>query len=151
MISNLRPQWDGPFTVKAWLKPFHSWAGAAPAPWPVSDAGQEGAEHEVELLLNQWEICCITRYLVQWRGHTSADDEWLRAEDLPHCQETVAEYDAAATRRRAAPRPEPAAPPVVAQAPAPAAAPLGPPRRFPARCSIGGSGGGSDCCCRRRR
>jgi hypothetical protein len=41
---------------------------------------------------------------VRWRGHTSvdSDDEWLRAEDfkLAHCQERVAEYDAAAPRRR---------------------------------------------------
>ena len=71
-IGKLRPRWDGPFTVTACpspnaytlalprkmrcsptvnvdrLKPFHSRAGAAPAPGPVSDAGQEG-EHEVEL------------------------------------------------------------------------------------------------------
>jgi hypothetical protein len=41
----------------------------------------------------------VTRYLVRWRGHTSADDEWLRAEELAHCQDKVAEYDAAAPRR----------------------------------------------------
>ena len=34
------------------LKPFSERTGAAPAPGPVSDAGQEG-EHEVELLLNR--------------------------------------------------------------------------------------------------
>jgi hypothetical protein len=112
------------------LKPFHSQAGAAPVPGPVSDAGQDG-EHEVELLLNRREISCITHCLVRWRGHSSADDECLRAEDLSHCQEKVAEYDAAAARRRAAPRPEPAAPQVVATAPAPAAAPLGPRRPAP--------------------
>jgi hypothetical protein len=34
-----------------------------------------------------------------------ADDEWLwRAEELTHCQEKVAEYDATAPRRRAARR-----------------------------------------------
>jgi hypothetical protein len=72
-------------------------------------------------------------YLVQWRGHTSADNEWLRAKDLLHCQEKVAEYDATASRCSAAPRgprPEPVEPPVVAPAPAPAAAPLGPPTDF---------------------
>jgi hypothetical protein len=53
-----------------------------------------------------------------------------RREILSHCQEKVAEYDAAALRRRSAPRSEPAAPPVVATAPAPAAAPLGPPAGF---------------------
>ncbi len=43
----------------------------------------------------------VTRsgYLVRWRGHTSAVtvDEWLRLEELAHCLEKVAEYDAAAT------------------------------------------------------
>ena len=37
-------------------------------------------------------------------GHTSADDEWIREEELGHCLEKVAEYDAAAPRRRAARR-----------------------------------------------
>ena len=32
----------------------------------------------------------------------SADDAWLRLEELAHCQEKVAEYDAAALRRHAA-------------------------------------------------
>ena len=27
----------------------------------------------------------VTHYLVRWRGHTSADDEWLREEELVHC------------------------------------------------------------------
>ena len=31
----------------------------------------------------------------------SADDAWLRLEELAHCQEKVAEYDAAALRRHA--------------------------------------------------
>ncbi len=61
-------------------------------------------EHEVELLLNRTEKRGVTRYLVRWRGHTPADDEWLRAEELLHCPEKVAEYDAAAPRSRAARR-----------------------------------------------
>jgi hypothetical protein len=67
----------------------------------VSELGQEG-EHEVELLLNSKEILWVLHYLVRWRGHTSADNEWLRAADLAHCPERVAEYDAAAPRRRRA-------------------------------------------------
>jgi hypothetical protein len=115
------------------LKPFFERAGAAPAPGPVFDAGQAG-EHEVDLLLNRRLVRGLMRYLVRWRGHTSADDEWLRAKELAYCQEQVAEYDAAAPRRHAARRSDPSAEPAAAQpaapAPASAAAPLGPPAGF---------------------
>ena len=50
----------------------------------MSDAGQEG-EHEIELLLNRQTLRDVTRYLVLWRGHASADNEWLRLEELAHC------------------------------------------------------------------
>jgi hypothetical protein len=46
------------------------------------------------------EIRWVLHYLVtvRWRSHTSADDEWLLAEELAHCpdSERVAENDAAA-------------------------------------------------------
>ena len=72
----------------------------------------------------------VTRYLLQWKGHTSADDEWLRAEELAHCPEKVAEYDAAAPRRRAALQggqgaAAAASPPVPAEGFAPLLAPTG--------------------------
>jgi hypothetical protein len=98
------------------LTPFFAREGASPPPGPVSDAGQEG-EHEVELLLNRLEIRGVQvmrRYLMLWRGHTSADDEWLAAAGgagaLPGEGGEASEYDAApaAPRRRAAQRDPPA-------------------------------------------
>ena len=95
-IGKLRPRWDGPFTVTACpspnaytltlqvrmrcsptvnvdrLKPSIERAGSTPAPGPVSYAGNEG-EHEVELLLNRLTVRVVTRYLVLWCGHASAD------------------------------------------------------------------------------
>ena len=147
-IGKLRPRWDGPFTVTACpspnahtlalprrmlcsptvnvdqLKPFHERADAPPAPGPVSDAGQEG-EHEVELLLNRKTQRGVTRYLVRWRGHTSADDEWLRVEELLHCQEKVAEYEASPAARLEHAGAAAAPPPPAAAVPAPLLAPTG--------------------------
>ena len=146
-IGNLRPRWDGPFTVIACpcpiaytlalpprmscsptvnvdrLEPKFPRHGAPTPPGPVSDPGQQG-EHEVELLLNRRRVRGVLRYLVRWRGHSSADDSWLRVEDLSLCAEKVAEYDAAAPRPRAARRGD-----VHSSVPAPvpdAAAPVAP-------------------------
>ncbi len=151
-IGTLRPRWDGPIRLTVQAPTLHP----RPAPQdalqpdgqcrpphallrasrggagPVADAGQEG-EHEAELLLSRRLVRGVTRYLVRWWGHASADDEWLRAEELAeelaHCQEKVAEYDATAPRRRAARRADPAAAPSSAP-PAPAPAPLVPPAGF---------------------
>jgi ATP-dependent helicase/nuclease subunit A len=64
-----------------------------PPPGPVSAAGRAG-EHEVELLLNRQLVPPVVRgvmhYLVRWRGHTAADDSWLRVEELEHCRDLVA-------------------------------------------------------------
>ena len=83
------------------LKPYFARADEPPPPGPVSDAGQEG-EHEVELLLNRRLFRGVTQYLVRWRGHASPADEWRRVEELDHCRDLVAEYDAIAPTRRAA-------------------------------------------------
>ena len=105
------------------FKPSFERAGSSPAPGLVSDEGEEG-EHEVELLLNRRMVRGVTHYLVRWRGHASADDYWLRLEELAHCPEKVAEYDAAAPRRGIARRPGPAAGPAVPPDAAPEPAPL---------------------------
>ena len=76
----------------------------------------------------------MTRYLVQWRGHTSADDSWLRLGELAHCPEKVAKYDGVASRRRTARRAArtalPAAAPPAAPAPTRVLAPLVGPAGF---------------------
>lgn len=56
----------------------------------------------MELLLNRQTVRGVTRYLVRWRGHAAPEDQWLREEELTHCPALVAEYDAAAPRRRGA-------------------------------------------------
>jgi hypothetical protein len=63
------------------LKPFRaSRRRAPPAPGPgqvsASDPRQED-QHEVELLPNRKKKRGVTRYLVLWQGHLSADDEWI--------------------------------------------------------------------------
>ena len=93
----------------------------------------------MELLLNRRTVRGVTRYLVRWRGHTSADDEWLREEELVHYRETARRWrrmmppspsscgspgrTAVAARRRAPTppsrrrRPPPAAPSLVVDLP----------------------------------
>ena len=49
----------------------------------------------MELLLNsKMTKRGVKHYLVQWCCHTSANDEWLLVEELGHCLEKVAKYDA---------------------------------------------------------
>ena len=129
-IGKLRPRWDGRFIVAACpspnaytlalqrkmrcsptvnvdrLKPFVTRAGTSPAPGLVSDTGHEG-KHEAELLLNPRQLVRgVLRYLVRCWGYTSADSDytWLQLDELAHCPEKVAEYDAAAPRRHTARR-----------------------------------------------
>ena len=84
----------------------------------------------------------MTRYLVRcWRVHTSADDEWLWLEELVSHQEKVAEYDAAAPRRRAALQPDAAPMPAPAARPAAACGT----RRVSAPGSVRGRDGPGPC------
>ena len=100
--------------------PFSSGRGVA-SPRPVSEEG----EHGVELLLNRRTVRGVTRYLVRRRGHASSDDEWLRVEELSHCPEKVAEYDAGAPRRRTTRRAVANPPAGAAGLPSPLVAPTG--------------------------
>jgi hypothetical protein len=86
------------------LKPFHARADDPPTLGPMSDPGQEG-KHELELLLDRTEMRWVLQYHVRWRGHTSADNEWLWAdsEELAHCPERVT-VAASVPRRRGARR-----------------------------------------------
>ena len=84
----------------------------------------------MELLLNRRNILGVTLYFVRWRGHwlKLADDEWL--EELRHCPQKVARYEASPSARpgRATAPPLPPASAPVAAAPsqllAPACFPL---------------------------
>ena len=122
-IGKLRPRWDGPFTVTACrslngytlalprtmrcgptvnvvhLEPIFALTGTAPAPGPVSDAGQEGEREAVlrVLLLNWRVVRGVWRAGGATRPPTTSG---LRLEELAHCPQTVA--DCAALRRRAA-------------------------------------------------
>jgi hypothetical protein len=104
------------------LRPFSERAGVDPAPGPVSAVGQEG---EAGLPLNRTRAVTVTRhgvatrYLVRGGAAIRPHGEWLRADDLGHCPEKAAEYDAAAPRRRAAHRGDSGT--VTAAVPAPAA------------------------------
>ena len=75
----------------------------------------------MELQLNRRRGRGVTRFLLRWRGHRPADDEWLRQEELHHCRYKVAECDAAGPRRRAGLRDAPP-PPAAAPPPPPSAA-----------------------------
>jgi hypothetical protein len=81
-----------------------SWKTSGPTPHRLrARSGLHEGEHEVKLLLNRKEKRGVTRYLVRWRGHTYADDEWLRTGELVHCPEkVVAEYEAAPAAPRLA-------------------------------------------------
>ncbi len=91
------------------LTPLDERADAPPAPGPVSDAdatqtprdanatqeGERGAARLLDRKVKSGVTCCgaVTRYLVRWRGHMSADDERLRAEELVHRPEMVSECE----------------------------------------------------------
>ena len=45
---------------------------------PIMEQNQRNGL-EQEQLLSRRRVCGVTRYLVRWRGHTSADDEWFTA------------------------------------------------------------------------
>ena len=57
-------------------------------------------------LLNRRVARRVTLYPGRWRGHTSADDEWLLLKELAHCREKVVEYDATARVGRVAEAPK---------------------------------------------
>ena len=152
-MGKLRPRWDGLFTVTACPSP-KAYALALPRRMrcsptvgqrrparPLLRAGGGGTGSRAGVRRGAGgrarggaaaPVRGVTRCLVRWRGHASADDEWLRAEEPARCQEKVAEHGAAAPRRPAARRADPAAAPAAARpaAPAPAPAPLGPPAGF---------------------
>jgi len=135
-VGKLRPRWEGPFPVVALagpntytlalpkrfrcsptvnvdrLKPYHPRTDQPGPPGPVTDAGPQAGEFEVEQLLNRKVVRGRTYFLVRWRGHASAEDSWEPVENLTNCPERLAEYAAAAHRRpkarRAAARVEPA-------------------------------------------
>ncbi len=78
------------------LKPFHALVDYPPAPDRCPTWGRR--------VSTRWSCCSkeirwVLHYLVQWRGHTSADNKWLLAEELAHCPELVAKYYAATPSR----------------------------------------------------
>ena len=68
------------------LKPFIERSGSA---GPRRPGRAPGFVSDLELLPNRRWVRGVARFQARWRGRTSADDEWLREEELVHCRDNA--------------------------------------------------------------
>ena len=102
-------------SLSSWLPPRRSTSTASspssrePGRHRLPGLYPTGAEGRARVGAAAQPVRGVTRCMVRWRGHPSADDGWLRPEEPAHCPEKVAEQ----------PQPHAAGPPPAGPGPRP--------------------------------
>ena len=82
-ISRLKP-YNDPTT-------FHPERAPDSRPLPDIVDGQE--EWEIDAIVDKRRHRRKLQYLVHWKGYEDSDNTWVNADDLPHAQEVIQDYE----------------------------------------------------------